>query len=63
MGNKRMALIELSKSDVLEILKALSRVEGSLMAKSDTYHIAELLDWSVETLTKKLLGEQADVLY
>ena len=33
------------------------------MAKSDTYHIAELLDWPVETLTKKLLGEQADVLY
>jgi len=63
MGDKRMALIELSKSDVLEILKALSRVEGYLMAMPDTYHIAETLDWPTETLTKKLLGEQADVLY
>lgn len=58
-----MALIELSKSDVVEILKTLSRIDGYLMSCHDSYAISELLDWPVETLTKKLLGEQADVLY
>jgi len=48
-------MIELTKEDVLIILKALARIEGFLFGVDESESIYSELDFPVDLLTKKLM--------
>ena len=58
-----MVLIKLTPEETLDILKALSRLDGYLMALPQTSAILCELYYSVELLSSKLLGAQYDQLH
>ncbi len=49
-------LITLTKSEVVSLLRSLSQVEGVLMSTKEHGH-AELMDYPVGLIYKKLTGE------
>lgn len=49
-------MIELTREEAISILKAISQVDGYLMAIKDTGCIGELMDYPVELLSDKLKG-------
>ena len=58
-----MVLISLTPEETLNILEALSRLNGYLMAISKTSDVLSELDYTIELLTNKLLEKQDDHLY
>lgn len=53
-------MIEMSKSDVLEILKAVSLLEGFLFSVPNTSLVMDCLEPSINLLTNVLLKEQTN---
>lgn len=58
-----MVLINLTREETLNILKALSRLDGYLMAIPKSSDIFSELDYPIELLTNKILEKQDDLLY
>ena len=58
-----MVLISLTPEETLNILKALSRLDGYLMAIPKTSDVLSELDYTIDLLTNKLLEKQDDLLY
>ena len=58
-----MVLISLTPEETLNILKALSRLDGYLMAIPKTSDVLSELDYTIDLLTNKLLEKQDDRLY
>jgi len=57
-----MVLITLIREETLNILKALSRLEGYLMSIPKTSDIFSELDYPIDLLTNKLLEKKDDRL-
>lgn len=56
-------MIELTKEETLEILKALSRLEGALIAEKANNDIINLLGYPVEILSNKITKKAGDFDY
>jgi len=51
-------MIELTKEEVLCILKVLSSVEGYLLSVPGSMVVSEIMDYPVEILSKKLIDKK-----
>lgn len=53
-------MIELTKEDALDILKALSMIEGYLFSVQNASPIIDIVEYPVELLSKKLQGASGE---